>query len=75
MCEPCAHAAVCELVVVCALVTQGGEVLVAQRPTGKEDAGKWEVPGGKVEVGETFEHCAVLEDGATGKLGTSSYFL
>jgi 8-oxo-dGTP diphosphatase len=35
---------------------QGGpEVLIAQRPRGKWQAGRWEFPGGKIEVGETPE--------------------
>jgi len=30
-------------------------VLIAQRPSGKWQAGRWEFPGGKVEAGETPE--------------------
>jgi len=30
-----------------------GEILLAQRPVGKFLAGHWELPGGKVEPGET----------------------
>lgn len=30
-----------------------GQVLLAQRPTGKPYAGYWEFPGGKIEAGET----------------------
>ncbi|HEX4693883.1 (deoxy)nucleoside triphosphate pyrophosphohydrolase [Sphingomonas sp.] len=41
------------LVVAVALVNAEGEVLVAQRPAGKQHAGLWEFPGGKVEAGET----------------------
>ncbi len=36
-------------------VTEGIEVLIAQRPSGKWQAGRWEFPGGKVEAGETSE--------------------
>lgn len=32
-----------------------GEVLIAQRPEGKEAAGCWEFPGGKVEADESVE--------------------
>jgi 8-oxo-dGTP diphosphatase len=35
------------------LVNAAGEVLIAQRPTGKIAAGLWEFPGGKIEAGET----------------------
>lgn len=31
----------------------GTEVLIAQRPAGKWQAGRWEFPGGKIESGET----------------------
>jgi len=40
------------LVVAAALMNAEGQVLVAQRPGGKQHAGLWEFPGGKVEVGE-----------------------
>ena len=30
-----------------------GQVLLAERPTGKPWAGWWEFPGGKIEAGET----------------------
>ncbi|MEC9359545.1 MAG: Nudix family hydrolase [Pseudomonadota bacterium] len=32
-----------------------GDVLIAQRPDGKEAAGWWEFPGGKIEAGESVE--------------------
>ena len=41
------------LVVACALVDGVGRVLVAQRPEGRNMAGLWEFPGGKVEAGES----------------------
>jgi len=43
------------LVAACALIDTDGRVLMAQRPVGKDYAGKWEFPGGKVEPGETPE--------------------
>ncbi|MEP7313383.1 MAG: (deoxy)nucleoside triphosphate pyrophosphohydrolase [Pseudomonadota bacterium] len=39
-------------VVAAALVDRHGQVLIAQRPPGKWQAGRWEFPGGKVEAGE-----------------------
>jgi len=41
------------LVVAAALTDADGRVLLARRPAGKEHAGLWEFPGGKVEPGET----------------------
>src|ERR1700740_776591 len=41
------------LVTACALVDADGRVLICQRPEGKQLAGLWEFPGGKVEDGET----------------------
>jgi 8-oxo-dGTP diphosphatase len=49
------------LVVACALVDTDGRVLIAQRPEGKQLAGLWEFPGGKVEGGETPEEAVVRE--------------
>ena len=49
------------LVSACALVDADGRVLIAQRPEGKQLAGMWEFPGGKVEAGETPEECLVRE--------------
>ncbi|ENR63830.1 (deoxy)nucleoside triphosphate pyrophosphohydrolase [Brucella abortus] len=49
------------LVVACALVDQDGRVLLAQRPVGKQLAGLWEFPGGKVEPGETPEETLIRE--------------
>ncbi|WP_245295237.1 8-oxo-dGTP diphosphatase MutT [Manganibacter manganicus] len=49
------------LVVACALVDRDGRVLISQRPEGKQLAGLWEFPGGKVEPGETPEECLVRE--------------
>ncbi|MBN9244967.1 MAG: (deoxy)nucleoside triphosphate pyrophosphohydrolase [Mesorhizobium sp.] len=49
------------LVTACALVDADGRVLIAQRPEGKQFAGLWEFPGGKVEPGETPEECLIRE--------------
>lgn len=49
------------LVAACALVDTDRRVLLAQRPPGKQLAGLWEFPGGKVEPGETPEECLVRE--------------
>jgi 8-oxo-dGTP diphosphatase len=49
------------LVVACALVDADGRVLIAQRPEGKQLAGLWEFPGGKLEAGESPEEALVRE--------------
>ena len=49
------------LVAAVALVDRDGRVLLAQRPEGKEMAGLWEFPGGKVEPGETPEAALIRE--------------
>ena len=41
------------LVVAAALYDARGRVLIAQRPQGKHQAGRWEFPGGKVAPGES----------------------
>ncbi len=48
-------------VVAVALVDVDGRVLLAQRPPGKELAGLWEFPGGKVHADETPEAALVRE--------------
>jgi 8-oxo-dGTP diphosphatase len=49
------------LVVACALVDVDGRVLIAQRPEGKQLAGLWEFPGGKLEPGERPEETLIRE--------------
>ena len=49
------------LVVAVALVDSDGRVLIAQRPEGKQLAGLWEFPGGKLEPGERPEEALIRE--------------
>jgi 8-oxo-dGTP diphosphatase len=50
------------LLVACAvLVDADGRILVTDRPQGKDMAGLWEFPGGKVEPGESPEAALVRE--------------
>ncbi|ACG77179.1 NTP pyrophosphohydrolase [Phenylobacterium zucineum HLK1] len=49
------------LVAAAALIDPDGRVLICQRPEGKQLAGLWEFPGGKVEPGETPEACLIRE--------------
>jgi 8-oxo-dGTP diphosphatase len=49
------------LVVACALVDADRRILIAQRPPGKQLAGLWEFPGGKIEPGETPEDALIRE--------------
>jgi 8-oxo-dGTP diphosphatase len=49
------------LVAAAALVDVDGRVLICQRPPGKQLAGLWEFPGGKLEEGETPEACLIRE--------------
>jgi len=51
-----------KLVLVAAIaLVRDHRVLLAERPTGKNLAGLWEFPGGKVEEGETPEVCLIRE--------------
>ncbi len=43
------------IVVAAGMVVREGRVLIARRPEGRHLAGKWEVPGGKLEEGESPE--------------------
>ena len=49
------------LVVAAALFDREGRVLIARRPPGKQLAGLWEFPGGKVEPGESPEAALIRE--------------
>lgn len=49
------------LVVACALIDADRRVLIARRPAGRNFAGLWEFPGGKVEPGETPEAALMRE--------------
>ncbi len=49
------------LVVAAALVDVDGRVLIAQRPEGKQLAGLWEFPGGKLQEGERPEIALIRE--------------
>ncbi len=48
-------------VVAVALVDADRRVLIAQRPAGKQLAGLWEFPGGKLEPGERPEEALIRE--------------
>jgi len=48
-------------VVAVALVDADGRVLIAKRPEGKQLAGMWEFPGGKLEAGERPEVALIRE--------------
>jgi 8-oxo-dGTP diphosphatase len=50
-----------ETVVVGVAMVDGGRVLAARRVHPPESAGRWELPGGKAEAGESLEDCAVRE--------------
>ena len=49
------------LVAACALIDADGRVLIAERPAGRSMAGLREVPGGKIETGETPEATLIRE--------------
>ena len=49
------------LVSAVALVDPDGRVLLSQRPNGKDMAGLWEFPGGKVEANESPEDALIRE--------------
>jgi 8-oxo-dGTP diphosphatase len=49
------------LVAAAALVDRDGRVLIARRPSGKEHAGLWEFPGGKIEPNERPEQALIRE--------------
>ena len=49
------------LVVAAALIDADNRVLIAQRPEGKQLAGLWEFPGGKIDAGERPEEALIRE--------------
>jgi 8-oxo-dGTP diphosphatase len=49
------------LVAAVALIDTDGRVLLARRPPGKQMAGLWEFPGGKIHAGETPEAALIRE--------------
>lgn len=50
------------IIVVAALIKKEGKYLIAKRSTGDENVfGKWEFPGGKVEINETEENAIERE--------------
>ncbi len=49
------------LVVAAALIDADSRVLIAQRPEGKQLAGLWEFPGGKLHEGERPEAALIRE--------------
>lgn len=50
-----------ELPVCCAVLRRKEQILIVQRPPGKNEALKWEFPGGKLEEGETESACIQRE--------------
>ena len=49
------------LVVAAALIDADNRGLIAQRPEGKQLAGLWEFPGGKIDAGERPEEALIRE--------------
>ena len=61
------------LVVAAALYDRDGRILIAERPAGKQMAGRWEFPGGKVNTGES--EADALSRELREELGISSIML
>ncbi|HEY8280946.1 MAG TPA: (deoxy)nucleoside triphosphate pyrophosphohydrolase [Leifsonia sp.] len=49
------------LIVVAAVIRDGDRILACRRAPGKDAAGRWEFPGGKIEPGETPEAALARE--------------
>ncbi|MDO8963346.1 MAG: (deoxy)nucleoside triphosphate pyrophosphohydrolase [Coriobacteriia bacterium] len=47
--------------VTAAVIVENGCLFLARRPAGDPLAGLWELPGGKIEVGETPQQCLERE--------------
>ena len=43
------------------IFNEKNEILIGQRPEGKDLAGLWEFPGGKQEDNETIKECIIRE--------------
>ena len=44
-----------------AIIERNGKILICKRPSHKQQGGKWEFPGGKIEFNETPEACLKRE--------------
>ena len=49
------------LLVTAAIIIKDNKILITQRAPGQNLAGKWEFPGGKIELGETPQQCLQRE--------------
>ena len=47
--------------VVCGVILRGNEVFIARRKQNKSQGGKWEFPGGKVEINESYQNALARE--------------
>ena len=47
--------------VTAAILSRDGKVLIARRRPGAHQGNRWEFPGGKIEAGESPEHCLCRE--------------
>lgn len=43
--------------VTCAIIEKEGKILVARRAADQKLAGRWEIPGGKIEDRDSLEKC------------------
>jgi 8-oxo-dGTP diphosphatase len=50
-----------EIQVAAGVIVRDGRLLLARRAPGEARAGRWELPGGKAENGETLEDCLARE--------------
>lgn len=48
-------------IVIAAIMERNGKILIARRAPDQPLAGKWEFPGGKMELGESPEECLARE--------------